>query len=264
MATPKADAVCLAAVALAREAAVDEAGTADAVGDPVGHLAEGDRLLTHLFECRAPGYRGWQWAVTLGRATRSRTPTVNDVVLIAGEGALVSPQWVPWSQRLHPSDLAPGAILPTPPDDPRLVPGYQSIASAASLLDEPGEAVADLVNDLLLTRTRVLSVEGQDEAAERWYRSEAGPQADIAASAPKPCRTCGFLVPLAGPLAGVFGVCAHAMAPDDGRVVAHNHGCGAHSEVHVPSPREVAAPVLVYDTESDLLFAGPPSEVRSA
>jgi len=254
VATAKPDAVCLAAVELARQAAVDEAGTAEDVGDPVGHVAEGERLLTHLFECRAPGYRGWQWAVTLGRVPRSRTATVNDVVLIAGEGALVSPEWVPWSQRLVAADLAPGAILPTAADDPRLVSGYQSITAAASVLDEPPEAVADLVGDLLLTRSRVLSVEGQDEAAQRWYGSEAGPQADIASAAPKPCRTCGFLVPLGGPLAAVFGVCANALAPDDGRVVSHDHGCGAHSEVQVAAPRDVGTPVLVYDTESDLPF----------
>jgi Protein of unknown function (DUF3027) len=45
-----------------------------------------------------------------------------------------------------------------------------------------------------------------------------------------PCLTCGFLVPLGGPLGRVFGVCANEYAPDDGRVVSLDHGCGAHSE----------------------------------
>ena len=75
-------------------------------------------------------------------------------------------------------------------------------------------------------------------------------------AASKPCRTCGFLVPVSGPLGGLFGVCANGMAPDDGRVVALDHGCGAHSEVAVPGrARDWGAPDLVYDsTEPGLPF----------
>ena len=38
------------------------------------------------------------------------------------------------------------------------------------------------------------------------------------------------MVGLSGPLGRVFGVCANEYAPDDGRVVSVDHGCGAHSE----------------------------------
>jgi hypothetical protein len=254
MAAAKADAVCLAAVETARAAAIEEAGSADAVGDAVGHVAEGERLLTHLFSSRLPGYRGWQWAVTLTRVPRSRTATVNDVVLIAAEGALVPPEWVPWSERVEPGDLAPGAILPTADDDPRLVAGYESVHEGAAALEEPTEAVADLVTDLFLTRARLLSVAGQDEAAQRWISGDAGPDAPIAVAAPKPCRTCGFFVPLANRLGSLFGVCANGMAPDDGQVVALEHGCGAHSQISTPGGRKYEAPALVYDSDSDLPF----------
>jgi hypothetical protein len=37
-------------------------------------------------------------------------------------------------------------------------------------------------------------------------------------------------VPLSGELGRLFGACANAYAPDDGRVVSADHGCGAHSE----------------------------------
>lgn len=254
MPTPKPDTVCLAAVDTARAAAVDEAGSSQAVGQATGHVAEGDRLLTHLFECRLPGYRGWQWAVTLTRVPRSRTATVNEVVLLPGEGALVPPAWVPWSERVEPGDLAPGAILPTADDDPRLVAGFQSVSQAATGLGEPAEAVADLVLDFLLTRDRLLSVAGQDEAAKRWQASDAGPDAPIAVAAPKPCRTCGFIVALASPLGSSFGVCANGMAPDDGQVVAMEHGCGAHSQISTPGGRKNSPPELVYDSASDLPF----------
>lgn len=245
----KPDAVCLAAVERARAAAVDEAGAPEHVGEPIGHQVEAERTLTHLFACLAPGYRGWHWAVTLTRVPRGRTPTVSEVVLLPGDDALLAPAWVPWTERVQPGDIAPGVLLPTAADDPRLVPGYENVRAAATAWDEPREAVADLVADLALTRARVLSVEGQDDAADRWYSSAAGPTAEIAQAAPKPCRTCGFLVPLAGPLAGVFGVCANGVAPDDGKAVSLDHGCGAHSEIASPGRSADWSPLpLVYDS----------------
>jgi hypothetical protein len=51
---------------------------------------------------------------------------------------------------------------------------------------------------------------------------------------------------MAGSVGRVFGVCANEYAPDDGRVVSMDHGCGAHSEV-VAAPAalsERSAPVL--------------------
>ena len=48
------------------------------------------------------------------------------------------------------------------------------------------------------------------------------------------CSTCGFFVPLAGPLRRIFGICANEWAADDGRVVSLDHGCGAHSETDLP------------------------------
>ena len=51
--------------------------------------------------------------------------------------------------------------------------------------------------------------------------------------APAPCSTCGFFVPMAGALRSLFGVCANAWSPSDGRVVSLDHGCGAHSEIDV-------------------------------
>jgi hypothetical protein len=91
------------------------------------------------------------------------------------------------------------------------------------------------VFDLGLSRARVLSIEGRDQASKRWYASDRGPTAPIAQSAPKPCQTCGFFLPIAGSLRASFGVCANAIAPDDARVVSVDHGCGAHSEATINS-----------------------------
>jgi Protein of unknown function (DUF3027) len=82
----------------------------------------------------------------------------------------------------------------------------------------------------LLRPARVLSATGRDEAALRWYTSDQGPDSPLASTAPANCVTCGFMVRLSGPLGRVFGVCANEFAPDDGKVVSVDHGCGAHSD----------------------------------
>ena len=83
-------------------------------------------------------------------------------------------------------------------------------------------------------RARVLSPQGVRRAARRWYEGEHGPEADGVRKAHASCSTCGFFVPLAGPLRRIFGICANEWAADDGRVVSLDHGCGAHSETDLP------------------------------
>ena len=80
---PEPDEICAQAVDLARAAAAELAG-AGHVGDHVGAEADGDRVVTHLFDCLDPAYRGWRWAVTLTRASRAKTATVGETVLLPG------------------------------------------------------------------------------------------------------------------------------------------------------------------------------------
>ena len=221
------DPVCRDAVDLARAALADVA-PASHVGDHVGVAAEEDRLATHRFECLAPGYRGWQWAVTVARAARARVATVAEVCLLPGPGALVAPPWVPWSERIAPGDLGVGDVLPTQDDDPRLAPGWSGLDDLAAASDEPGLRPTGW--ELGIGRRRVLSTQGRDVAASRWQAGETGPQAPMARSAPASCATCGFLLPIGGPTGSAFGVCANGMSPADGRVVSLAYGCGAHSE----------------------------------
>ena len=247
--TPKPDTTGVRAVDRAREALLDLAGGGE-VGEHLGHASEDERVTTHYFACTRPGYRGWRWSVTLARAPRQRTVTVDEVVLLPGEEALVAPTWVPWRERIQPGDLGPGDLLPTEEDDPRLVPGY---LADDQVIDE--ETVRDVSDEVGLGRERVLSLEGRDLAAQRWYDGSHGPQAPIAQSAPASCGTCGFLVRLAGPLSQVFGVCANAYANDDGRVVSLDHGCGAHSEAQLHKrnlPAPLPEPVLDTLTWDDL------------
>jgi len=224
----KRDSVLVAAVDLAREAAAEEAG-AEMVGDHLGVVMEADRLATHTFACLSPAYVGWQWAVTLARVPRARAATVTEVVLLPGEGAIVAPEWVPWSQRVRPGDMGPGDVLPTPENDPRLTAGLSGEedmdgASSPSPL-QPGQW------EIGLGRARVLSATGRDEAADRWETGDFGPAAPMARQSALECASCGFLLTMGGPLGQAFGVCANRMSPADGHVVALGFGCGAHSEV---------------------------------
>jgi hypothetical protein len=232
----KADTVGAEAVDVARAALLDLVPGED-VGEHLGLQAEGTRVVTHFFACRRSGYRGWRWSVTVARAPRQRTVTVDEVVLLPGDEAVLAPEWLPWRDRLRPGDLGPGDLLPTEDDDPRLVPAY---TAADEVVDQ--RAVKAVADELGLGRARVLSVEGRELAAERWYDGTHGPDAPIAQAAPGACGTCGFMVRLAGPLGRLFGVCANAYANDDGRVVSIDHGCGAHSEAQL-SKRNLPQPL---------------------
>jgi hypothetical protein len=236
------DTVLAAAVEEARRAADDVAG--DPVGQHLGVDDAGERVVTHRFAATLPGYRGWYWAVTLARAPRAKTATVDEVVLLPGPEAVLAPAWVPWSERLQPGDLGPGDLLPVPADDPRLVPAY---------VDSGDPAVEEVAFELGLGRVRVLSRDGRLEAAERWFSGDGGPDAPMAKQAPGRCGTCGFLVPLAGSLRAGFGVCANEVTPVDGRVVSVEFGCGAHSEATAGLGPAVEPPAeLVYDDGEDL------------
>jgi hypothetical protein len=231
--------VLLAAVDVALAAAVDEVG-AEMVGDHLGAVMEGERVATHSFTCLSPAYVGWRWSVTLARAPRAKTVTVDEVVLLPGSDALVAPEWVPWSERVRPGDLGPGDVLPTRADDPRLIAGYtgeddlESVASLTPL--QPGQW------EIGLGRTRVLSLVGRDEAADRWIEGDFGPATPMARQATHECASCGFMLPMGGPLGQAFALCANDMSPADGRVVALAFGCGAHSEVEAEIEPRPAAP----------------------
>lgn len=229
------EAVLVGAVDLARAAAEDVADRPELVGEHLGTVHDGERLVSHLFATTAPGYRGWRWTVTLARVPRGRTATVCEVELLPGEDSILAPAWVPWSERLRPGDVGPGDVLPFQEEDERLEPGYTAT----------GDDADELAFELGLGRERVLSREGRAQAATRWYRGSHGPMTSGAMAAAAPCSTCGFLLLMAGSMRQAFGVCANEWSPDDGRVVSLDHGCGAHSQTDVTPVRSEwpAAPV---------------------
>jgi hypothetical protein len=233
-----ADPALVAAVELARAAAVETAGDPQLVGEHLSAAPEAvapetddvpvdalGTVLTHTFDTRLPGYVGWHWAVTITRAAGDDEVTVDEVVLLPGESALLAPAWVPWHERLRPGDLSVGDVLPSTEDDSRLAPAYTVDDDSAD--DPEGSVVAF---ELGLGRERVMSAEGRADAVGRWTAGEFGPESSMARHAPGPCATCGFYLPLAGSLRQQVGACGNAYAPADGRVVTADYGCGAHSQ----------------------------------
>lgn len=96
---PKLDATLAEAVDVARHA-LDEVTVAEQIGAHVSAVAEDDRLVTHRFAASRPGYRGWDWFVTVARAPRSKKVTVCELGLLPGEDALIAPEWIPWAERV--------------------------------------------------------------------------------------------------------------------------------------------------------------------
>ncbi|KQZ11545.1 hypothetical protein ASD23_00250 [Agromyces sp. Root1464] len=111
-----ADEVLLSSVDLARRALL-EVTAPETVGSVVGHLVEGEHVLTLLFASDLSGYPGWHWSVTLSRFDDTAEPTVLETELMPGESALLAPDWVPWSERLADYRAAQEAIAAASADD---------------------------------------------------------------------------------------------------------------------------------------------------
>src|SRR5690625_686720 len=224
-ARPKLDAIAADAVDLAREA-LEDVTEPGQVGQHLRAEASADRLVTHVFECTMPGYRGWSWVAVLARAPRAKFATVAETALLPGDDALLAPDWEPWSERLKPEDIGADDLLPYKGYDERLEHGYEATG------DEDEDQVAQW--ELGLGRPRVLSPEGRADAAERWIEGDFGPRPTSGrgrrGTVSAHCSSCGFLSLLAGSLRGEFGVCTNEWSPADGRVVHLGYGCGAHSE----------------------------------
>ncbi|NCX33468.1 MAG: DUF3027 domain-containing protein [Actinobacteria bacterium] len=183
------------AAELARSAAIEDSKNEKFVGTLISIDSDDEHVSTYLFQA----------------------------VLLPGPDSLRAPEWIPYSARVTKEDVSAGTIVPTEIDDARLVP-------ASAVLPSDEDLDLHQLFELGAGRLRVLSIEGRDQAAKRWIEGDRGPNVDIARWAPKNCGTCGFYLPISGSLRQAFGVCANAISPEDARVVAVNHGCGAHSE----------------------------------
>lgn len=261
---------------LARSVAMTVADEPDQVGRLTRSIDEDDHVTDFRFESKKRGYEGWEWSVTLYHDTDIDEWTVNESSLVPTDQALMPPAWVPWKDRLLPTDLSVTDSIGTEPDDSRLKDGFRRTEPSAAAptpdadqaqakeqgedgrtqaeddvsvqtgdtTDNPEDAsvtsaqdLEDSVEEFMLSRRHVLSPLGRDQTAKRWYEGPHGPKAmSTKTAAGNLCSTCGFFVPLKGDFDRMFGVCANKWSPDDGRVVSLDHGCGEHSEIDPPQP----------------------------
>ena len=284
---------------LARSVALEVADNPEQVGDAVAAFAIEPQVVDFRFSSNMKGYEGWQWSVTLYHDVDREQWTVNESSLIPGEDSLLPPQWIPWKDRLLPSDLSVTDVIGTEQDDARLETGFRKTRSVDEVVhdilddhqSDPHQLVhgqgvirlysqdrtllqsvqhvssaehsgdfksqhftdgqeqlhktqtqelqeeLEVVQEMELSRRRVLTPYGRAQAAERWYAGQHGPKSlSTKAADGSVCQTCGFFVPLSGELNLMFGVCANVWSPDDGRVVSRDHGCGQHSDIEPLTP----------------------------
>ena len=288
--------------AIAQAVAIEVADEDSQVGDFVEAIVLGDNVTDFRFETRVRGYEGWQWSVTLYHDVELDHWTVNESSLVPTDKALRPPEWIPWKDRLEPTDLAVTDSIGTDPDDPRMEEGFRktgpaeqgenvsSNAESAETTDDGDNAETDTdgiagaqdetvaasvtseedideaVEEFDLSRRHVLTPLGRSQTAKRWYEGPRGPKSlSTKTSDGNPCSTCGFFIPLKGELNLLFGVCANKWSPDDGRVVSIDHGCGEHSEIEPPEPSHlwVQSKPAFDDLHIDIIAQAPRDERSS-
>ena len=82
---------------------------ATTVGDFVSETDEGDHVVSYRFATTLTGYPGWNWTVTVAHLPGDE-PTVVETELLPAEGALLAPDWVPWSERMDDYRAAQAAL----------------------------------------------------------------------------------------------------------------------------------------------------------
>jgi hypothetical protein len=90
-------------------AALREITAESSIGEPAGYQLEDGGVVSLRFENRLPGYPGWFWTVSLARVEDAE-PTVLEVELLPGDGALLAPDWTPWAVRLADYQAAQAAL----------------------------------------------------------------------------------------------------------------------------------------------------------
>lgn len=79
------------------------------IGSFVSQTPEDDGSVTVRFASAQPGYPDWLWTVSVADVEGGE-PTVLEAELLPGEGSLLAPDWLPWSDRLAEYKAAQEAL----------------------------------------------------------------------------------------------------------------------------------------------------------
>jgi hypothetical protein len=105
-------------------AALAEVTAPDSVGELLACEQPAEDVTDLAFASTLPGYVGWRWTVSMAQLPDA-PPSVLEVELLPGDGALLAPAWVPWAERLaeyrraHPDEVD-GALTDEELDDDEL------------------------------------------------------------------------------------------------------------------------------------------------
>ena len=228
--------------AIAQAVAIEVADEDGQVGDFGEAIDLGDNVTDFRFETCIRGYEGWQWSVTLYRDAELDHWTVNESSLVPTDKALRPPEWIPWKDRLEPTDLAVTDSIGTAPDDPRIEEGFrrtEPVESAESVSDDvqtveaadcgddagadadvvdgsqdenavasvtSEEDIDEAVEEFDLSRRHVLTPLGRSQTAKRWYEGPRGPKSlSTNTSDGNPCsRASSTVCSACAPTSGVL------------------------------------------------------------
>jgi hypothetical protein len=70
------------------------------VGAFVSETDEGDSVVSYRFATTLEGYPGWNWTIAIAHLP-GEEPSVIESELLPANGALLAPDWVPWSDRME-------------------------------------------------------------------------------------------------------------------------------------------------------------------
>jgi Protein of unknown function (DUF3027) len=94
-------------------AALREVTDPDGIGEVLAVEEVEPGVVDVRFASAMAAYTGWHWTVSTADLP-DQEPTVLEVELLPGDGALLAPPWVPWAERLaewrrqHPDERHPG------------------------------------------------------------------------------------------------------------------------------------------------------------
>lgn len=142
-------------------AALAEITDPDDVGELLGIDEVEAGVVDLRFACRLTAYTGWHWTVSTSDLPGDEV-TVLELELLPGDGALLAPPWVPWTERLadwrrqHPDEDAPGELVDELDEDAELDDDAE--------VDEDDLAVDDELDGLDEAELEgVLSTEGSEQ-----------------------------------------------------------------------------------------------------
>jgi hypothetical protein len=92
------------AVIAAAHAALLEITEEATVGPLLGVDEPEEGVVDVLYSSAMPGYPDWRWTVSVSVLDGADAPSVLELELLPGDGSILAPEWVPWSDRVTDAD----------------------------------------------------------------------------------------------------------------------------------------------------------------